>query len=371
MTRFQKDAVPARSLPSVPLNVEFTGDVMDMTKDWSEDESKYQRRHVAFSHSVEGDTLKIKPLVSRRPSIFVSPPNTTLMIHCIARKTAKGHLADFCFASFDLTRLIEGLCRRYFTSEEKKQLRAQCKPFPGVYLDPTAEPGRTLCPLLTELHQSSCALTRKHFQDVVKVFPWSILPDMISYLMPLVRVLAALVYPSTLTLSQYCRVPLAARKDPLVMWDLAQKQPVSVLPERPPNRRPSRLQPAPLKHRQSTMTYGYESSDTDSIDSDGQLRKKRRRPASSSSSGRSSASSEAEVEAPDSSGIDSPIPAELVPLETFLNNQNPGLGAAAGALLREQGITAQAQFSMFRTVEWWSQFHATHLVGKGLSALDE
>jgi len=65
------------------------------------------------------------------------------------------------------------------------------------------------------------------------------------------------------------------------------------------------------------------------------------------------------------------IAAEAVPLETFLNNLNPGLGTEAAPFLAKFGITAQAQFSRFRRIDWWLEFFDTRLAGKGLQPMDE
>jgi hypothetical protein len=73
----------------------------------------------------------------------------------------------------------------------------------------------------------------------------------------------------------------------------------------------------------------------------------------------------------DSSQLDSPLLAPPLSLETFLNNQNPGLGTRAAPFLKGFGITAQAQFSRFRNIDWWLEFWETRLAGKGLSEIDE
>ena len=65
------------------------------------------------------------------------------------------------------------------------------------------------------------------------------------------------------------------------------------------------------------------------------------------------------------------LPLNQVSLETFLNNQNPGLGTSAAPFLAKFGITSQSQFSRFRTVDWFLEFFETRLKGKGLSELDE
>lgn len=150
------------SLVNTPVKLLFEQDHMDMTKDWTEEETINQRRLVKFDFARLSPTdylVKFKPI---KKSDFT---NSAAIISCIFWEEKELHIVT----SVDIILLLEYLIQDSFTIEEKNRVRRNLQSLKPYTISRTNKTYQRFFQLLMNLEDPR----PRNIEKDIKVFKWS------------------------------------------------------------------------------------------------------------------------------------------------------------------------------------------------------
>ena len=154
---------PYAMLPFNKAMLKINGDLEDMTRDWTKEESACGRRLVHFMREQTGSTINttFKPVTpeERQPS--------SICISCIWWEVKKEHY----ITSVDTIYLLENLVGGRFTVEEKNRIRRNLEGFRPM----TVSKGKSDSEDFFKLIMGFPTPKPRNIEKDVKVFPWKIL----------------------------------------------------------------------------------------------------------------------------------------------------------------------------------------------------
>ncbi|KAI8048157.1 uncharacterized protein B0P05DRAFT_481107 [Gilbertella persicaria] len=147
-------------------NLKITGDLMEMTWNWTPDEWAHGRRLVQFWRRQNGDMPEGDVESIRKKE---ENESNSLVVSCIHWQEKN----DYFITSVDCIYLLEGIIGVQFTVEEKNRIRRNLEGFRPL----TVSKCKPECAEFFKLIMSFPHPKPRNIEKDVKVFPWKTLPN--------------------------------------------------------------------------------------------------------------------------------------------------------------------------------------------------